>query len=58
MEISNVALFQLSLALINAILQTYLTEEDFLEVFGISVHDYKAMAKWKQDNLKKKVDLF
>lgn len=39
-------------------LQMYLTDEDFLEVFGISVHDYKAMPKWKQENLKKKVGLF
>ena len=48
----------LSSLLMQYFLQTYLTEEDFLEVFGISVHDYKAMPKWKQDNLKKKVDLF
>ena len=39
-------------------LQTYLTEEDFQAVFGISVHDFKAMPVWKQANLKKKVDLF
>lgn len=40
------------------ILQTYLTEDDFLIVFGINVHDYKALPKWKQDKLKKRVDLF
>lgn len=40
------------------LLQTYLTEEDFQEVFGISVFEYKALPKWKQDNLKKKVDLY
>lgn len=39
-------------------LQTYLTEEDFQDVFGISVHEYKALPKWKQDNLKKKVNLY
>ena len=42
----------------NFTLQKYLTEEDFLQVFGISVHDFKGMPAWKQANLKKKVDLF
>ena len=38
--------------------KTYLTEEEFNKVFEMSVQEFRALPKWKQGNLKKKVDLF
>ena len=38
--------------------KTYLTEEEFNKVLGMSVQEFRALPKWKQGNLKKKVDLF
>ena len=39
-------------------LQMYLTEEDFKSAMGVTVHEYKALPAWKQNNLKKKAGLF
>jgi len=39
-------------------LKAYLSEDDFKKVFEISVQEFRALPKWKQGNLKKKVDLF
>jgi len=38
--------------------KAYLSEDDFKKVFEISVQEFRALPKWKQGNLKKKVDLF
>ena len=39
-------------------LQTYLSEEDFEKVFGMSIHQFRGIPKWKQNDLKKKKELF
>ncbi|CAH1793788.1 unnamed protein product [Owenia fusiformis] len=38
--------------------EQYLSEEEFLEVFGMARADYEKMPKWKQINLKKSTKLF
>ena len=38
--------------------QNYLTEEEFKTVFGMSFQEFRGKPKWKQNDLKKKVDLF
>lgn len=40
------------------IMQVYLTEEDFKVVFGMTVHEFKGLPKWKQNDMKKKAKLF
>ena len=39
-------------------MQYHLSEQDFKSAFGTSIHEYRAMPKWQQNNLKKKLDLF
>ena len=39
-------------------LQTYLSEDEFVKVFGITQQEFRSLPKWKQSNAKKKVDLF
>lgn len=38
--------------------ETYLTDNDFQEVFGMDRASFDAQAKWKRDAAKKKVGLF
>ncbi|KAH0621249.1 hypothetical protein JD844_022336 [Phrynosoma platyrhinos] len=38
--------------------EDYLSEEDFLAVFGMSRHEFVALAAWKQQSLKKEKGLF
>ena len=38
--------------------QTYLTDEEFQEVFGKTVSEFSALPEWKKKDLKKKVGLF
>ena len=38
--------------------QDFLTEEDFLVVFGMDKEAYTAMAGWKKEKLKKSLGLF
>ncbi|XP_060629474.2 villin-1 [Anolis sagrei] len=38
--------------------EDYLSEDDFLAVFGMSRHEYAALAVWKQQSLKKEKGLF
>ena len=40
------------------VLQVYLTEEEFKEVFKVTMNEFKGMPKWKQSDMKKKVGLF
>ena len=38
--------------------ENHLSEEDFLEYFKCTKQEFKAMKRWKQDGLKKKLKLF
>ncbi|CAI8013089.1 Putative cysteine-rich receptor-like protein kinase 16 [Geodia barretti] len=38
--------------------ELHLAEEEFSKVFGMSIHDYRCLPRWKKVVLKKKVDLF
>ncbi len=39
-------------------MQTYLTDEDFQHIMGMTVEEFKSMTLWRQRELKKKVGLF
>ena len=43
---------------VTVILQTYLSEEEFQKVLGVTIHEFKSMPKWKQNDFKKKAGLF
>lgn len=38
--------------------QRYLKDDDFLELFGMTLSDYDALPRWKQLRAKKMVKLF
>ncbi|KAL8162317.1 hypothetical protein V2J09_013806 [Rumex salicifolius] len=38
--------------------ETYLSEEEFQTVFGVTKEGFYKLPRWKQDNLKRKLDLF
>jgi len=40
------------------LLQYYLSDADFHEIFGKSKHEFYQMPKWKQQNEKKQCGLF
>ena len=56
-DISSQHNVDISLYIITRV-QVYLSEEEFQKVFNITVHEFKAMPKWKQNDLKKGVGLF
>ena len=39
-------------------MQTYLTDDEFQEVFGMTRNKFYSQPKWKQEELKKRVTLF
>ena len=38
--------------------EQYLGPDQFMDCFKLSIDDFKALPKWKQDNMKKKLNLF
>lgn len=38
--------------------ETYLSDEDFYEVFAMSKEDYEKKPKWKREEIKKQVGLY
>lgn len=41
-----------------AMLQTYLTEGEFKQVFGVTLEEFEGMPKWRQNDLKQRMGLF